>query len=413
MPSSVCIASVGKIPIDAGGIISAVIYENFGFLNYGKLSFIDKTGFFSDGFDFKAYSSISMIIASKDADDKEYKSSKSFTGDVVSFNIKSDSNDPTGARMIIELIFIDRGVDNKLLSSIQPSAYPEMTSVSAIGELCKSVGIKSNIKISNANDSMNWLIVNHNLLSAINFICDHSYINGDDAIFYHIDLKGSINVDSLSNVFNSEPKSKFHFNPIVDYINIPSSEDQYFNSRMVENNSGILQEANSVGIKTAYSDVKANTIKNKNQAVSVGGEGDRNSVSVNGIKYVASRSPNTHDLYGVAPSIRTAVFASYPKSINLTCSAESRSSVGDVIEVLDGVHLKSTFEKSPLTSGKYMIMRKAYHFNIDGNRNFTTLIHAIKNNDPVKDSKAYTEYVKKVKTNDKLDEIIAKKDADF
>ena len=141
-----------------------------------------------------------------------------------------------------------------------------------------------------------------------------------------------------------------------------------------------MQESFSAAVKSAYPDASKNKMVSKNRGVSPGGDGgDRGLPVANLSVYAPQKSPQTHENYGIAPEYNKAVLASYYRSIVLACVNESTTKVNDTIEVVDGIFNGENFIQSNLTSGKYFINKKAYHFNMDGtSRNLITLIQATK-----------------------------------
>lgn len=377
----------GKLPIDHSGVISCVIYENSGFVPYGQITFADKLHYFDDDFDFQTYSKFTVTISNlEDGIKTPYIS---FTGDIIYSSFKRSPENQK--MMIVDLTFIYRGENSKFFAALEPTCLASMNSVAAIKQLCKTAGINVTATDVKPNDNMNWLIVNHNLLSAINFICDRSY-TPNDSLMYSIRLDGTIMLNSPVTSFAQDPVAKFVPYNKMDIVNDNSRGYLYYFNSHAENSSGIMQESFTTAVKSAYPDTSKNKVVTKNQGVAPGGDGGSRGASVtNTTVYAPQKSPQTHENYGLAPEYNKAILASYSRSIVLYCVNECTTKVNDTITVTDGIYEGDHFIRSNLTSGKYFINKKAYHFNMDGvSRNLVTLIQATKDKtiykNPVADS---------------------------
>lgn len=374
--STICEGIIGeKLPIDHSGVISCVIYENSGFVPYGQITFLDKLHYFDDDFDFQTYSKFTATISNlEDGIKKPYIS---FTGDIIYSSFKRSPENQK--MMIVDLTFIYRGENSKFFAALEPTCLASMNSVSAIKQLCKTAGIKFTATDVKPNDNMNWLIVNHNFLSAVNFICDRSYTE-NDSLMYSIRLDGTFMVNSPVTSFAQDPVAKFVPYNKMDIVNDNSSGYLYYFDSHVENSSGIMQESFSTAVKSAYPDASKNKVVSKNKGIVPGGDGGSRGASIpNNTIYSPQKSPQTHENYGLAPEYNKAILGSYSRSIVLSCINEATSKVNDTVEIIDGIYDGEHFVKSNLTSGKYFINKKAYHFNMDGvSRNLITLIQATK-----------------------------------
>lgn len=382
---TICEAKIGDLPIDHSGVISCVIYENSGFVPYGQITFADKLHYFDDDFDFQTYSKFNVTISDL-GDDNTKKPYVSFTGDIIYSSFKRSPENQK--MMIVDLTFIYRGENSKFFAALESSCLPSMNSVAAIKHLCKISNIPFTSTDVKPNDNMNWLIVNHNLLSAINFICDRSYTE-NDSLMYSIRLDGTVMVNSPVTSFAQDPVAKFVPYNKMDIVNDNSSGFLFYYDSHVENSSGIMQESFTTAVKSAYPDADKNKVISKNKGIAPGGDGGVRGMSVtNQTVYAPLKSPQTHENYGIAPEYNKAILGSYSRSIVLACVNEATTKVNDTIEVEDGIFDGEKFIKSNLTSGKYFINKKAYHFNMDGkSRNLITLIQATKDktiyNNPV------------------------------
>ena len=374
--STICEGMIGgKLPIDHSGVISCVIYENSGFVPYGQITFVDKLHYFDDDFDFQTYSKFTATISN--LEDGVKKPYISFTGDIIRSSFKRSPENQK--MMIVDLTFIYRGDNSKFFAALEPTCLASMNSVAAIKQLCKTAGINVVSTDVKPNDNMNWLIVNHNLLSAINFICDRSY-TANDSLMYSIRMDGTLMLNSPVTSFAQDPVATFVPYNKMDILNDNSTGYLYYFDSHVENNSGIMQESFTTAVKSAYPDTSKNKVVTKNQGVAPGGDGGSRGASVtNTTVYAPQKSPQTHENYGLAPEYNKAILASYSRSIILSCANECTTKVNDTIMVRDGIYDGENFVQSNLTSGKYFINKKAYHFNMDGkSRNLTTLIQATK-----------------------------------
>jgi len=385
-----CYFRIGTLAMDAGSVISCTIYENFGYLPWGKIKFQDKLGMVQANFDFRSYTDIEITMGMYD--DNKAKSEIVFKAQIVSSSISSDRLD--SSTPIIDLVFIYRGEKGSMLSSIPSAGYVSNTSIDVLKSIFKKKNINFDVdpKIVTM-DRMDWLLVNHTVLSSINFICDHSYIQ-ESALLYAINLNGVVRLFSIANVFNnSEPEYTFIYTP-TGYkdsclnngeFKIGDRKVIYFNEKSVRSDAGLNQDSAAFAVKTVGSDSKSNSIKNKNSGIGASVDG-----SLNSTFYRPTKSPQVHDFYAEAPLYRKAILASYAYSIEIACENETATSVGSVIDVLDGVYdSNNKFIKASKTSGVHFVMRKGYHYvrgNTTSSSTFRTTLHLLGNSTQTPDT---------------------------
>lgn len=380
-----CYFRIGTLAMDAGSVINCTIYENFGYLPWGKIKFQDKLGMVQANFDFRAYTEIEITMGMYD-DDKA-KSEIVFKADIVSSSISSDRLD--SSTQIVDLVFMYRGDKGNLFSSVPSVGYQSTSSVDVIKDILKKKNIKFEYdsKITTM-DRMDWLVVNHNVLSAISSICDRSFIH-DSALLYSIKLNGEFKYFSLKDVFaNVKPEYTFVYTP-TGYkdaclnngdFKIGDRKVIYFNEKAARSDSGLNQDLAAFAVKTVGSNVSKNTIEGKNSMIVSKVEGSRGG-GANSTIYQASKSPQIHDFYSEAPLYRKAILASYSSSIEVACENETATSVGSVVDVLDGVYdTNNKFTKSNKISGPHLVMRKGYHYvrgNTTASSTFRTTLHLL------------------------------------
>lgn len=383
---SACYFRLGTLAMDSSSIIECAIYENLGYFPWGRIIFNDKMKLVDANYDFKEYTEIEITMGTYDGNDK---SEIIFKAEIVSSIIKNSKIDNSTHE--IELIFILRGNNGNLLSLIPPTGYQDQTSLAVIKDICKKKSITLNVESNvNTQDSMSWLIVNHNFLTAINYICDRSFIQ-DSALIYNIRLDGGVGLYGIREKFQGKAKSTFMVSP-HNYINAAmnngklivdgvSSPVIYFRDKQFTNQSGFTKEASTIELR----EVKANSSKNKMEATSktISTGSTTRDGGVNVIVYQPSNSPQVHEKYPIAPSYRRAVIASYSLNLTITCDNETFTQAGDVVEVVDGsINNEGKFNKTKMTSGKYLVMRKGYHFKRDmssGMCSFQTTIQLMSN----------------------------------
>lgn len=384
---SKCFFKLGDMAMDAGSVLSCSIYECLGYLPWGTISFVDKMGLVEADYDFKEYTSIEVTIGTYEDNNK---SEIVFRGDVVSSEVRQSENTPSAHE--IELKFIYRGEDGNLLSLIPPTAFQDTTSHMAIKEICKASKVKL-IKHEHlfTQDSMSWLIVNHNLLTAINYLCDRSYVP-NDMMMYSISLNGDISLYS--------PRDKFAEKSSLTFMACPSSYRNaamnngkfktdagptiYFYDGKFKNESGLNKESTTIELREMTTNPRKNKIETKSSVLSPANT--QRSGGTNVIMYQASNSPQVHEKYSIAPAYRNAVMSSYGISLEVTSDNETACKAGDVVSVVSGNYSNDgKFLKSKLSSGKYLVIRKGYHFlrSKDGGAGFQTTIHLITNSDGI------------------------------
>jgi hypothetical protein len=380
-----CYFRLGTMAMDASSVLECVIYENLGYFPWGKITFIDKMGLIQANYDFKEYTEIEITIGVYESESS--KSEVVFKADIVSTAIRSSVTDRSSHE--IDLMFILRGSSGNLLSNIPAIGYQNQSSVSVIKDICKKKNIKLNAANINAQDNMNWLLVNHNFLTAINYMCDRSYVE-DSALIYNISIDGSVYLYSIKDKFTEKAKATLMISP-HNYRNAPMNNGIekiantpviYFHEKQYNNQSGLTKESSTIVLR----EVKMNSSKNKIESTSrtlTPGTTSRDGGS-NVIAYQPSSSPQVYDKYSIAPAYRRAVIASYGFSLDITCENETFLNAGDVVDVVDGVfaHDTGVFTKTYLCSGKYLVLRKGYHFKREfgsGIGSFQTTIQLISN----------------------------------
>lgn len=366
---SACYFRLGNLAMDSSSILECTIYENLGYFPWGRILFKDKMRLVEANYDFKEYTEIEITMGTYDDNDK---SEVVFKADILSSIIKNSRSDNSTHE--IELIFAMRGVSGNLLSLIPSSGYQDQTSISVLKDICKKKSIKLDVqKNLNTQDGMSWLIINHNFLTAINYLCDRSYIK-DSALVYNIRLNGDVGLYGIKERFLEDSIGTFMISP-YNYVNaalnngklkIPNAPTPviYFRDKQFTNQSGFAKEAASIELR----EVKANTSKNKMESTSKNispGSTSRDG-GTNIIVYQPSSSPQVYEKYPIAPSYRRAVIASYSLSLNIVCDNETFTKVGDVVDVVDGTFdNEGKFLKTRMSSGKYLVLRKGYHFKRD------------------------------------------------
>jgi len=383
---SACYFRLGQMAMDSSSILECAIYENLGYFPWGKITFIDKMGLIQANYDFKEYTEIEVTIGTYESSTS--KSEIVFKADIVSTSIRSSVSDRSSHE--IDLVFILRGSSGNLLSNISAVGYQNQSSIAVIKDICKKKKITLNSQNGiNTQDNMNWLLVNHNFLTAINYICDRSYVQ-DSALVYNIGLDGAVSLYSIKDKFAGKSKATFMISP-HNYRSAPINNGSYkienvpviyFHEKQYNNQSGLTKESSSISLH----EVKINSSKNKIESTSktiTPGSTTRDGGS-NVIVYQPSNSPQVYDKYAIAPAYRKAVIASYGFSLDITCENETFVESGDVVDIVDGVFDQSTgaFTKTTLCSGKYLVLRKGYHFKREfgsGIGSFQTTIQLISN----------------------------------
>ena len=391
-----CYFKLGTIAMDAGSVMDCVIYENLGYFPWGKIIFRDKIGMVQANFDFRTYTDIEISMGVYE--DPLNVSQIVFNAEVVSSSVTSDPSD--NSISIVELIFIGRGTNGKLMNSIPSVAYQNQSSIEVIKDVCKKLGVTLNIDSKlKTSDNMDWLLVHHTVLTALTFLCDRSHID-NSALLYSISLDGSVSVYSIKDKFSDTEKCTFMVAP-KSYTTAAMNNGKfkinnkpviYFNQKASSNQSGLNVEASQVTLKEVIVDPKKNKVISSAKSIKAKGEGGSDGKG-NIVIYQPSKSPQVHDKYAISPIYRKAVIASYAYSLDITCENETFTKSGDVIDVLDGVYDPSTnkFSKVYKTSGKYLVLRKGYHFmqgSWQGASSFKTTLHLIGDNQPTTDKQS-------------------------
>lgn len=387
---SACFFRLGNLAMDNSSIKECSIYENLGYLPWGRIVFADKMRLVEANYDFKEYTEIEITMGKYDDNDK---SEIVFKADVVSSIIKNSVSDNSTHE--IELVFILRGAGGNLLKLIPSAGYQDQPSLSVLKDICKKQSITLDAQKGLATqDAMSWLIVNHNFLTAINYICDRSFIQ-DSALIYNIRLDGSVGLYGIKEKFQEKAKATFMVSP-HNYVNASLNNGKhkpdpnaipvlFFRDKQFVNQSGFTKESSTIELR----EVKANTSKNKMESKSqvlTPGSTSRDG-GTNVIVYQPSSSPQVYEKYPIAPAYRRAVIASYSLTLSVLSDSETFLHSGDVVDVVDGAfNSEGAFIQTKMSSGKYVVMRKGYHYNrLEGSgiSTFVTTVHLMSNNSNV------------------------------
>lgn len=382
-----CFFKLGDMAMDAGSVIQCSIYENLGYLPWGVITFIDKMGLVEANYDFKEYTQIEVTIGTYEDNDK---SEIVFKADVVSSSVRVSES--SGSAHEIELKFLYRGENGNLLSLIPPAGYQDQTSMMVIKDICKTkkVKLRSHEHLL-TQDSMSWLIVNHNLLTALNYLTDRSYVP-DSVMMYGIQLNGDVSLYSVKDKFAEKSIATFMSCP-PNYRNAAMNNGKfktdagptiYFYNGKFTNDSGLGKESTTIELREMTTNPRKNRIEAKSTTLSPSTSTRDGGTNV--IMYQASNSPQVHEKYTIAPAYRKAVISSYSISLELVSDNETFTKTGDVVNVVSGTFdANGAFSKSKLSSGKYLVLRKGYHFlrPIGGDAGFQTTIQLTTNSDGI------------------------------
>jgi len=384
--NSSCYFRLGNMAMDSSAVMECAIYENLGYFPWGKITFIDKMGLVHANYDFKEYTEIEITIGAYESSTE--KSEIVFKADIVSTSIRSSATDRSSHE--IDLMFIMRGVSGNLLSNIKSAGYQNQSSVAVLKDICKKKNITLNVSDKlQTQDNMNWMIVNHNFLTAINYLCDRSYVP-DSALIYNINLEGAVSLYSIKDRFLEKAKATMMISP-HNYRNAPLNNGElkientpviYFHEKQYTNQSGLTKESTSVSLKEVKNNSSKNKIESTTKTLSPGSATRDGGENV--IIYQPSDSPQVYSKYSIAPVYRKAVMASYGFTLDITAENETFLRAGDVVDVVDGVfdHATGKFTKTYVGSGKYVVLRKGYHFKRElgsGTCSFQTTAQLISN----------------------------------
>ena len=160
----------------------------------------------------------------------------------------------------------------------------------------------------------------------------------------------------------------------------------YFHEKEYCNSGGFNKESSTVILREVKTNPSTNKIESTSKTLSPGAISREGGTNV--IVYQPSGSPQVYDKYSIAPAYRRALIASYSYSLDITCENETFIKTGDTVDVVDGVFSSETgaFTKTYVGSGKYLVLRKGYHFKREfgsGMASFKTTIQLMSNIDYV------------------------------
>lgn len=325
---------------------------------------------------------------------KHYSSSLDSQGG--SFNIHST--------YVIEFIVAGPSLSYLQLLKGQAILSNSLGAIKKIGKLAKANILFDDSSIK-TQDAMKWLIVNRNLVTAIDMITNRSYLSEDDVLFSCHKLDGSIRIGSIKTSYNNSKKIGYVYgNSKFDILNTPLEingiSQLTYGAFDISHSSAIKQSNASAGITRLKLPLNGkNNKESKSQGVMPTGTNVEGDNKVNGnVSSVVYRKdvyihshPNTHDYYDIAPLIRDAVFSNFSHQINIVASGENIVNVGDFIDVLiptSGTQSSGSGEVlySKVLSGKYFVYSKLYQF---GNGNRFTVVLSLMKSDINYDPKNY------------------------
>lgn len=365
--------------MEASSILECALYENLGYFPWGKISFLDKSNLIIANYDFKAYTSIEVTLGEYEGSEK---SEVVFSGEIVSNSFKKVHGVATTYE--IELVFVVRGTSGSLFSNVPASGYQNQSSIAVIKDICKQKKIPLKVQDNlTTTDNMNWLLVNYNFLTAMNFLCDRSYIE-DSVLMYSILRDGSISLYSIAGKFKEKSIATLLSAPTnISKASLNNGKIKFFETPLLYFTDAIFLDQSPIAAAATsmvLADVKADNKNNKitsNRTTLASGVVDNNG-GPNNVVYQPSGSPQVYDKYSMAPAYRRGIIAGYGLSLTLTCDNETFVNPGDVVDVLDGTYdERGTFVQSYKDSGKYLILRKGYHFMRDRDANTTKFVTTI------------------------------------
>lgn len=241
----------------------------------------------------------------------------------------------------------------------------KISSKDAIKKVCTTCEVPFNVKGTiSTSDSMKWVVANKNLIQAVEHISNRSYISDSDAMISWFGEDMSVNVSSLSWLFNN-PVGKLTYVPTSGGTYIFDKDLHFSNmirtdgigARSIVFSSNIVKK---VGISSNAASVistdkinPTSTLTNSGQLNVANFESDKLNYSSQSPGYV---SPNTYQSYYKCKQVREAVMANLSKFMIVTTRISGQYSIGDAVTVRDADG--KTLPK--LAAGNYLICDKNY-----------------------------------------------------
>ena len=404
---STCTAKLGSangVTLTSNAILACSCRESLGNLPNGRLVVKTPSTTIDDFLNMPSNLPITITISSfnkSDASDLTSNTTKIIKGTIVRhFNSHSEAN--LFSTYVIE--FITCGDNLSYLAVLKGQAIYN-DSINTIKKLCTGVGVTLDISTTSikTNDVMKWLIVNKNFVIALDSILNHSYISADDALYLAYKLDGTIKVGGLLDEFNNPSKYIYQYGKHkIDIVNIPTTNGNYQSLVYYDFNTTNSAAIGSLLGTQGFSAITPTGSKNRKTSSTSGitpskpTDTTQKSGMIGGvvpsIDVTTKSNPNTHDYYGIAPKIRSAVYGQYSHKLEIFASGESVISIGDVINVIvPTIGTQSSASEdvtySKALSGKYIVSAKNYYF---GNQSrFEVSIELIKSSNYVDDSGKY------------------------
>ena len=166
----------------------------------------------------------------------------------------------------------------------------------------------------------------------------------------------------------------------IDYVDSEEKYNNFIESPLFNNLSNKLADL-GWSIEPEWNTSK-NKMESKSQVLTPGSTSRDGGTNV--IVYQPSSSPQVYEKYPIAPAYRRAVIASYSLTLSVLSDSETFLHSGDVVDVVDGAfNSEGAFIQTKMSSGKYVVMRKGYHYNrLEGSgiSTFVTTVHLMSNN---------------------------------
>lgn len=390
---SACIAVVGNL--DNGGvtftneqILSCTFIENLSNLPNGKIKIKVPSVGLDELINLPAGVPINITMANfEDEDDIPSGTKVSVKGTIVK-HYSSNGTDGSVfggfSNYVIEFIVAGPAFSYLQLLSGKAILNSSLGAIKKIGKLVNAPMLFDDSSVK-TQDHMKWLIVNRNLVTALDLITSRSYLSESDALFTCYRADGTIRIGSLKTSFTKPSPIAYMFsNSRYDIVNtqteLSKSQALVYGSFSLSSSGAIKQSIASAGMSMLNLPIKGSNKKDTQQkGVVPTGTNEEGADKINGntVNLIYRRDayigkhPNTHDYYDMAPIIRDAVFSNFSHQIDILASGESVVNVGDVIDVIvptTGTLLSGSddVQYSKVLSGKYFVHSKLYHFDTSG-----------------------------------------------
>lgn len=275
------------------------------------------------------------------------------------------------------------------------------TSTEVMVSLLKSAGFDEPVNAlfqKSTGDMMNWLCIRDTAEAHLDYVCDHSFLEGDYVYYTFSTDKGNFIISSFNESKTFYPRQMFAFS-VNAYQNSDSAKfiddtsgyhTWLFNQEIRENVAGKHMEELFPNIVYSTFDEQgrpeigmcdSNCFGKLLEGAGYQGQEEfNNSLGASGVsfgkaKMVIDSPMNTHNMYQVAPIIRNRYLATYSKQLAIPLTNVIGPDVGSTVLVYtkNKENVIASGVADEVYADEYVVLGKTIYKNNDTNNNGTNV----------------------------------------